>query len=224
MIGAIIGDIVGSRFEFNNHRDKNFELFTEECFVTDDSIMTLAVAKAIMETEKIVKPSIDGFGLDNDYYLLLKKMVIRYMQEIGRKYPDCGYGGMFFKWVFSDDPQPYNSFGNGAAMRISPAGFAARTENEACRLSKAVTEVTHNHEEGIKGAESVSFEDAIRNAISIGGDSDILAAITGSIAEAYYGVPEELKEIALSYLDTELRSIYDEWCEFMGNGGKIGRP
>ena len=106
-------------------------------------------------------------------------------------------------------------------MRISPAGFAARTENEACRLSKAVTEVTHNHEEGIKGAESVSFEDAIRNAISIGGDSDILAAITGSIAEAYYGVPEELKEIALSYLDTELRSIYDEWCEFMGNGGKI---
>ena len=87
MIGAIIGDIVGSRFEFNNHRDKNFELFTEECFVTDDSIMTLAVAKAIMETEKIVKPSIDGPGLDNDYYCCLREMTIKYMQEIGRKYP-----------------------------------------------------------------------------------------------------------------------------------------
>lgn len=198
------------------------------------------------------------------------------MQEIGRKYPDCGYGLMFAEWIFSEDPRPYNSFGNGAAMRISPVGFVARTEGEARRLSQVVTAVTHNHEEGIRGAEavalaiymarfafgkdeirekiqrnyysldftldgirdsyqfnktcqetvpqaiqafleSISFEDAIRNAISIGGDSDTLAAITGGIAEVYYGVPEQLKEKALSYLDDELRSMYDDWCEFMGN-------
>lgn len=276
MIGAIIGDIVGSRFEFNNHRSKDFELFTEDCSVTDDSIMTLAVAKAIMEAKKIIEPSLRGQDFDSKYDSLLESMTIKYMQEIGREYPDCGYGRMFAKWVFSDDPQPYNSFGNGAAMRISPVGFVARTESEACRLSKVVTRVTHNHEEGIKGAEatvvsiymarsgftkgeireriernyyyldftlddirdsyqfsetcqdtvpqaieafleSTSFEDAIRNAISIGGDSDTLAAITGSIAEAYYGVPEELKEKALSYLNDELRSIYNDWSIFISN-------
>lgn len=279
MIGAIIGDIVGSRFEFNNHRDKDFELFTDECNVTDDSIMTLAVAKAIMEAEKITKPPFGGNKYNSDYESVVEGMTIKYMQEIGRKYPNCGYGGMFSKWVFSDDPQPYNSFGNGAAMRISPVGFAARTESEASTLSEIVTGVTHDHEEGIKGAEataiaiymacrgftkkeirnkimrsyysldftideirnsyefnetcqetvpqaikafleSTSFEDAIRNAISIGGDSDTLAAITGSIAEAYYGVPEVLKEKALSYLNDELRSIFNDWSEFMGNEGK----
>lgn len=276
MLGAIIGDIVGSRFEFNNHKDKDFELFSEDCRVTDDSIMTLAVAKALMETEKVSKPPSGGADFDSDYYVLIEKMTVKYMQEIGRKYPDCGYGGMFAKWVFSDDPQPYNSFGNGAAMRISPVGFRARTEGEACRLSEAVTGVTHNHEEGIKGAEAVavaiymarrgftkgeirekierdyyaldftiddirdsyrfdvtcqgsvpqaieaflestSFEDAIRNAISIGGDSDTLAAITGAIAEAYYGVPKEFKAKALSYLDDELRSILNDWSGFIGN-------
>ncbi len=270
MIGAIIGDIVGSRFEFNNHRSKEFELFTEECQVTDDSIMTLAIAKAIMETEKMKKPSIDGDSSNDEYDSLLGKMSIKYMQEIGRKYPHCGYGGMFSEWMFSEKPEPYNSFGNGAAMRISPVGFYARTENEACRLSESVTRVTHNHEEGIKGAEaaavaifmarrglskdeirekihsnyyslnftideirstyqfnetcqetvpqaieafleSTSFEDAIRTAISVGGDSDTLAAITGAIAEAYYGVPLEIKEKALTYLDKELRTIFDEW-------------
>lgn len=101
MIGAIIGDVVGSRFEFNNHRDKDFELFTEDCQVTDDSIMTLAVAKAIMEAEKIIKPSVGGYDFDSDYYSLIEKMTIKYMQEIGSKYPNCGYGGMFSKWVFS---------------------------------------------------------------------------------------------------------------------------
>ena len=183
---------------------------------------------------------------------------------------------------FGDIPQPYNSFGNGAAMRISPVGFAAKTETEACRLSEAVTGVTHNHEEGIKGAEAVSvaiymarrgftkgeirekiesnyysldftidgirdtyqfnetcqntvpqaieaflestsFEDAIRNAISLGGDSDTLAAITGAIAEAYYGVPKELKEKALAYLNDELRSIFDDWSEFMGDEGATSK-
>jgi len=272
LIGAIIGDIVGSRFEFNNHRSKDFELFTDKCEVTDDSIMTLAVAKAIMETEKRIKPLLNERGNNDEYNKLLESMTIKYMQEIGRKYPYCGYGGMFRRWVFSDNPKPYYSFGNGAAMRISPVGFIAPTEDEARKLSETITAVTHNHKEGIKGAEATvisiymakhgaskeeirqkinedyynlnftideirdtyefnetcqetvpqaivaflesdTFEDAIRIAISVGGDSDTLAAITGSIAEAYYGVPEDIKEKALTYLDEELRSIYDEWCE-----------
>jgi type I restriction enzyme M protein len=271
MIGAIIGDIVGSRFEFNNYRRKDFDLFTKDCKVTDDSIMTLAVAKSIMETEKILKPSFHS--THPIYYAQVEKMSVKYMQEIGRKYPNCGYGGRFKEWVHSDNPRPYNSFGNGAAMRVSPVGFAAKTEREVSLLSKAVTRVTHNHQEGIKGAEAVavaiymaqrgwskdeiqkkiegqyypldftideirdsyktdlscqgtvpqaikaflestSFEDAVRNAISIGGDSDTIAAITGAIAESYYGVPADLKEKALTYLDNELLSIYHDWEEY----------
>ncbi|MCR3923084.1 MAG: ADP-ribosylglycohydrolase family protein [Firmicutes bacterium] len=274
MLGAIIGDIVGSRFEFNNHRYKEFELFSKECQATDDSIMTLAVAKAIMIATSSKNPCLHGY--DRDYYALVESMVVKYMQEIGRKYPNCGYGGMFSRWVFSEEPQPYHSFGNGAAMRISPVGFVATTEDAAIRLSEAVTGVTHNHDEGIKGAEAVavaiylarrgftkgeirdkikqnyyeldfrindiratytfnetcqdtvpqtieaflestSFEDAIRTAISLGGDSDTLAAITGSMAEAYYGVPKNIKEKALTYLDRDLRAIYDQWQEFIGD-------
>lgn len=157
MIGAIIGDIVGSRFEFNNQRNKNFELFTEDCFVTDDSIMTLAIAKAIMETEKMKETITKQADFDEAYYRLLEEMAVKYMQQIGRPYPYCGFGGMFQEWIYSDNPQPYNSFGNGAAMRISPVGFVARTENEVCALSKAVTAVTHNHEEGLKGAEATAI-------------------------------------------------------------------
>jgi type I restriction enzyme M protein len=263
MLGAIIGDIVGSRFEFNNHRSKDFELFTKGCFVTDDSIMTLAVARAIL-----------ACGGD---WERLGECAVKYMQTIGRKYPDCGFGGMFRKWVFDDDPRPYNSFGNGAAMRVSPCGFIAQTEDEAKLFARKVTEITHNHPEGLKGAEaaavavflarngtakneikeriekdyyilnfnldgirksyqfdsscqgtvpqaikafleSVSFEDAIRNAVSIGGDSDTLAAITGGIAEAYYGIPLDLKRRALAYLDHELLDIYREWEITKGSG------
>lgn len=267
MLGAIIGDIVGSRFEFDNHRSKKFELFGEDCFVTDDSIMTLAIAKAIMEAAKTAVPS------QSDYHALLSDLTVRYMQGLGRKYPNCGFGGMFCHWVFSDHPKPYNSFGNGAAMRVSPAGFAAATEQEALALSDTVTAVTHNHDEGLKGAaattiaiymarrgalkseiqarierdyypldfriddirqtyefnetcqetvpqaiqcflESDSFEDAIRTAVSLGGDSDTIAAITGAIAEAYYGIPKAIEEKALTYLDEALHGIYDEWTAF----------
>ena len=279
MLGAIIGDIVGSCFEFNNHRSKDFELFAEGCFATDDSIMTLAVAKAIMETtremaKKTVKtPLIPGYDHNFDFHDLLSDLTVKYMQEIGRKYPDCGFGGMFYKWVFSTNPEPYNSFGNGAAMRVSPAGFAAKSESDAEQLADSITAVTHDHDEGIKGAaataaaiymaregaikseirdrisrdyyvldfkiddirptyrfnetcqetvpqaiecflESTSFEDAIRTAISLGGDSDTIGAITGAIAEAYYGVPDKIKEKALTYLDEELLAIYDEWTAF----------
>ncbi len=275
MLGAIIGDIVGSRFEWNNNKSKDFELFTHESSFTDDTVLTLAVAKAIMETEKRVEPSPGRYGFDTKYYKLLSEMTVKYMQEIGRMYPYAGFGGRFHGWLFSNDPKPYNSYGNGAAMRISPAGFAARTETEAVSLTKAITEVTHNHEDGLKGAEattmaiymarqgsskdeikdristeyypldfmlddireeytfdvsckgsvpqaikafleSTSFEDAIRTAISIGGDSDTIAAIAGSIAEAHYGVPEELKTEALGHLDDNLREIYEEWEVFVG--------
>lgn len=267
MLGAIIGDIVGSRFEFHNYRHKDFQLFTQECKVTDDSIMTLAIAKAIIETEKVIPLSIEG---DNsNYHALLEKNVMKYMQQIGRKYSNCGFGGMFYDWIFSENPRAYNSFGNGAAMRISPVGFKARSRKEVRALSKTVTAVTHNHPEGLKGAEatamaifmaqqgctkeeireeiesnyydlnftideirdtyefnetcqstvpqaiqafleSTSFEDAIRTAISVGGDSDTLAAITGAIAEAYYDIPEDIKEKALSFLDKNLLEIFHE--------------
>jgi ADP-ribosylglycohydrolase len=275
MLGAIVGDIVGSRFEFNNHRSKDFDLFAEGCFATDDSIMTLAVAKAIMEVEKQVKWSPENRRYEDTVGELLGDCAVRYMQEIGRHYPNCGYGGCFYGWMFSDNPEPYNSFGNGAAMRVSPAGFAAHDESEAEYLAEAVTEVTHNHDEGIKGAkatavaiymaragyhkgeirdhieknyyplrfriddirktykfnetcqetvpqaiecflESTSFEDAIRIAISLGGDSDTIGAITGAIAEAYYGVPDWIKDKALGYLDERLRAIYDEWQSASG--------
>lgn len=274
MLGAIIGDIVGSRFEFNNHRSKDFELFGKGCSVTDDSVMTLAVAKALMETEKGRDSDVNSQGSGEDFHSALRRQTVKYMQQIGRRYPACGYGGMFYRWMFNDKPEPYNSYGNGAAMRISPAGFAARTMQEAAEFSAAITCVTHNHAEGIKGAEatsvsvylarqgtgkaeireliardyypldftidemrpayrfnetcqgtvpqavtafleSSSFEDAIRTAVSLGGDSDTLAAITGAIAQAHYGIPSEIRSKALAFLDKDLRRIYDEWEAFM---------
>ena len=274
MLGAIIGDIVGSRYEFHNHRDKDFDLFGKGCSITDDSVMTLAVAKALIETDKDLGYGVSGQVSPDEYFQELSKQSIKYMQQIGRRYPSCGYGGMFYRWVFSEKPQPYNSYGNGAAMRISPAGFAARTGLEAAELSAAITCVSHSHEEGIKGAEataiciylarhgsskgeireivtrdyypldftideirptyhfdvtcqgtvpqaiiafleSESFEDAIRTAVSVGGDSDTMAAITGAIAQAHYGIPSEIRGKVLTYLDKDLHRIYDEWEAFM---------
>ena len=252
MLGAIIGDIVGSRFEWHNIKSKEFEFLTYKCSPTDDSIMTLALAQAIL----VSKPD----------YSDLSQNAVECMQRVGRNYPDCGYGGKFRRWIFSSNPQPYNSFGNGAAMRVSPAGFAATSLEEAKVLARKVTEVTHNHPEGLKGAEatavaiymartgssileirdyidqnyypmnftldgirkdyhfdvtcqrsvpqalmaffeSTGFEDAIRNAISIGGDSDTIAAICGGIAEAYYGIPSDIRKHALTFLDERLLQI-----------------
>ncbi len=242
MLGAIIGDMVGSIYEFDNRRSKDFPLFGRGCYPTDDSIMTIAVAKAILENDG------EGEGLS--------EKTVEWMQRIGRQYPNCGYGGRFRDWMYDDDPKPYRSFGNGAAMRIAACGWAGNSPEEVKRLSYAVTAVTHDHPEGIKGAEatacaiflartgrskdeirsvivenyykldftldeirstyefnetcqetvpqaieafleSESFEDAIRNAISVGGDSDTLAAITGSIAEAFYGIPDDLRTQAI---------------------------
>lgn len=256
MIGAIIGDIVGSRFEWHNHRSKDFELLHHECFFTDDSLMSLAVCDALLRSE----PDYSNLG----------DTAVESMQRIGRPYPHCGYGGSFFRWIYSDNPQPYNSYGNGAAMRVSGCGYAANSITEAAELSKAVTEITHNHPEGIKGSEATTvavylartgssleetrnyivkhyypidftldeirdhycfnetcqdtvpqaleaffesngFEDAIRNAISIGGDSDTLAAITGAVAEAYYGVPDTIRTRATAFLDKRLHKILLEF-------------
>ena len=256
MLGAIIGDIVGSKYEWNNHRSKEFTLLDYKCFFTDDSVMTLAVAKALLEC--------------NSDFSNLSEKAVEYMQSIGRHYPNSGYRGSFYNWMFSNNPKPYNSFGNGSAMRVSACGWVTNSIDEAILLSKKVTEVTHNHPEGIKGAEatvvaiylartgsnileirdyinkhyysmnfrldeirdsyefnetcqdtvpqaieafleSTSFEDAIRNAISIGGDSDTLAAITGSIAEAYYGIPTDIRKHALTYLDERLLKILIEF-------------
>lgn len=256
MIGAIIGDIVGSRFEWDNHRSKDFDFLIHKCFFTDDSVMSLAVCDALLHC----KPD----------YSDLSNVAVESMQRIGRPYPHCGYGGAFNRWMYSDNPQPYNSYGNGAAMRVSGCGYVASSVTEAAALSRAVTEITHNHPEGIKGAEatavavylarsgsslmeiqdyivkhyypidftldairdtyqfnetcqdtvpqaleaffeSTSFEDAIRNAISIGGDSDTLAAITGAVAEAYYGVPTNIRKHALTFLDERLLKILLEF-------------
>lgn len=259
MLGAIIGDIVGSRFEFHNIKSKQFDLFTKDSFATDDTIMTIAVAKSFVEC----KPD----------YSDLADTTIYNMSLLGNQYPDAGYGGMFNYWLQSVYPEPYNSFGNGAAMRVSPVGWAARSMDEVKDLSYAVTAVTHNHAEGIKGAEatavavymakngydkktiksfidsnyylmnftldgiresysfnetcqqtvpqalmaffeSVSFEDAIRNAISIGGDSDTIAAITGGVAEAYYkAIPRRFKAEAYKRLDKSLSAILMQFCE-----------
>ena len=246
MIGAIVGDIVGSRFEFDNVKSKDFVFFHPDCRVTDDSVMTLAVGDALLEHREK--------GAD------LADSAVRKMQAWGLRYPNAGYGGMFVDWLEEKDPKPYHSWGNGAAMRVSFCGWAAKTLREAVRMAHEVTRVTHDHPEGLAGAEIVaalvflarrgigkeklreyaeahyrpldftldairpgyafdescqgtvpqaivafleshSFVDAVRNAISIGGDSDTLGAITGAIAEAYYGVPEEIREAALSYLN-----------------------
>lgn len=260
MLGAIVGDIVGSVYEWSNIKTKDFPLFREDCFFTDDTVMTCAVAEAIMNG-----------GQKDDF--------IDAMKKYGRMYPDAGYGPRFNTWIQSNDCSPYTSFGNGSAMRVSPCawimdcGFFARTGTwpSSRNLARISAEVTHNHPEGVKGAmatsdaiflcryyfggycgdyeqpinddpaeckrrireyiekeygynlsqslddirptyhfnetcqdtvpqaiiaflESTDFEDAIRNAISLGGDSDTLAAITGSIAEAAYGIPDWIKD------------------------------
>ena len=270
MLGAIVGDIVGSRYEFANHRSVKFPLFDDGCFATDDSIMSLAVGKAITEFYK------QGLELSEKGKQTLFDLTVHYMRKIGQPYPDCGYGGRFLRWMYSNVPKPYSSFGNGSAMRVSSAAWAASTLEEALELAKIVTSVTHDHPEGIRGAqattaaifmarqgksqneirkhindnyyklnftveeirphyqfnetcmetvpqaieaflESSDFENAIRLAVSLGGDSDTIAAITGSIAEAFYGVPPEIEKKAISYLDSNLAKLYQEWKTFQAS-------
>ena len=142
MIGAIFGDIVGSVYEFNNIKTKDFELFGERCFFTDDTVMTVAVADALLECER----DIGRF----------KDILIRKMHSYGKKYPNAGYGGRFGEWLYYERTDHYNSFGNGSAMRVSPVAWYARSLEEAIDFARASAEITHNHPEGIKGAESVA--------------------------------------------------------------------
>jgi len=254
MLGAIIGDIIGSVYEWNNIKTKEFELFQSKCFFTDDSVMTCANALAAMKYKALQERTPLG------------ELLVPEMKRLGRKYPDAGYGGMFLHWLLSEETKPYGSLGNGAAMRVSPVAWVAESLAETEALAKQSAEVTHNHPEGVRGAQAVAsaiylarsgcpkqeikayvegkyypldfklgdiredyrfdvtcqgsvpqaieafleasdFEDAIRNAISIGGDSDTLAAITGSIAEGFYGVPPAIKERAMTFLNDELTGI-----------------
>ena len=248
MLGAIIGDIVGSTYEFNNTRDYNFELFPEGSSYTDDTICTIAIADAILK------------GIP--YKDSLLDWCRRYRNPMG------AYGNMFAQWIDADDPKPYNSFGNGAAMRVSPIGWAFPNPKEAIDEARRSAECSHNHPEGIKGAEAIAaittylathhntdysrqmvlmlavnfygvnfrnnvpapgiwdgtcqgcvplaiklylesktFDDAIRLAISYGGDSDTLGCIVGTLAGAAYGITASLREKALSYLPTEMKEV-----------------
>jgi len=257
MIGAIIGDIVGSVFEFNNCRSKEFPLFQTNSDFTDDSVLSFATAKVLL----------DGGDYAQTY------------QSFSRAYPYRGYGGRFRQWISQDEPKPYNSFGNGSAMRIAPVGFAFADAESALAEAKSSAEVTHNHPEGIKGAqavalaiwmarqgkekaeirqtvmsqfgydlsrscnlirevnqfdetcqgsvpeaitcflESTDFEDCVRLAISIGGDSDTIACIAGGIAQAYYReIPEWIAMGARARLNPDLLNILDRFEErFMRN-------
>ena len=144
MIGAIIGDIVGSRFEFDNFKSKDFEMFDTECDFTDDSVMTLAIAKALQSYETIT--DMEAF----------KKHLVKVMHEVGMRYPHCGYGGRFYVWMMKNHIEPYNSYGNGSAMRVSPVGWFATSLEECEALAAVTAEVTHNHPEGVKGAVAVA--------------------------------------------------------------------
>lgn len=251
MIGAIAGDIIGSVYEHRHIKTKDFPLFDPRCHFTDDTVLTVAIAEAILSGE----PYVDS------------------VRRIGRRYPDAGYGGSFIRWLLSPDAGPYHSWGNGAAMRVSPVGFAFATENEVLTQAKATAEMTHNHPEGVKGAQaaalavflarkgsdkeairsriagqfdydldrtvedirpaysfdvscqgtvpeavvafldSQSYEDAVRNAISLGGDSDTLACITGGIAEAFYGgVPKDVRARVKELLTPDLWAVTEAFC------------
>ena len=144
MIGAIAGDIIGSRFEFANYKGKDFELFTPENTPTDDTVVTCCIAESLMRS------------WEKDRFATLSKVAERTLHEIGIWYPTCGFGGKFFKWMYTKNAQPYYSCGNGSAMRISPVADIARSVEEAIDLSYKVTCITHNHPDGIKGAEAVA--------------------------------------------------------------------
>jgi ADP-ribosylglycohydrolase len=255
MIGAIAGDIIGSIYEHRPIKIKDFPLFGQDCRFTDDTVLTVAIADAILNN----RPYDES------------------LRNIGRRYLQAGYGKSFFRWLIAEDSQPYNSWGNGSAMRVSPVGFAFSSQEDVLLQAKMTAAVTHSHPEGIKGAQatalgifqarmgfgkeqirtriaeefnydlnrtvdeirptysfdiscqgtvpeaiiafldSVSYEDAIRNAVSLGGDSDTLACITGGIAEAFYGgVPDDIREQTLDRLPTDL-------CEIVNNFKKVSQ-
>ena len=266
MYGAILGDIIGSPYEFNSHnyKAKDFPLLSTRSHFTDDSVMTLAVAEAFMRA-----------GLDADDESITNSL-FRVMPEIGKRYPRCGYGGMFMHWIMSGKAEPYNSFGNGSAMRVSSVAWLYNDMEAVRRAARLSAEVSHNHPEGVKGAESVAsaiflartrhkkeeikkyiidefgydlsrtcddirpdyhmdetcqgsvpeaitaflegsdFEDVVRTAVSLGGDSDTIACMAGAIAEGFYGVPEDLKAECRKRLTPDLLEILERFTALIG--------
>ena len=266
MYGAILGDIIGSPFEFDRgDKTKEFDLFTKGCDFTDDSVMTIAVGEALLAvgTQATVKE--------------IEEAVVTNMQDWGKRYPYAGYGGRFRYWLRERNPKPYGSYGNGSAMRVSAAGGLYDSLERTREVARATANVTHNHPEGIKGAEATAsaiymarngsskeeikeyierefhydlsrtldnirpyyhhvescqetvpeaiiafleskdFEDAVRNAVSLGGDTDTLGAITGSIAEAFYGIPAVLIAECKSRIDKGLMTdVLDEFDHVLG--------
>ena len=236
MYGAILGDMIGAPYEFDRgNKTKEFPLFVADSQFTDDTVMTIAIAEALLRVDK---------NASDD---TVRQEVISCMQSWGRKYPDAGYGGRFYGWLFArETPQPYNSWGNGSAMRVSPVGWLYDTLEETRRfakltdgaskeeikdyivrefgydLSRTCDEIRpHYHhvescQETVPEAitaflEGTSFEDVIRTAVSLGGDCDTLTCIAGSIAEAFYGVPQELVEECRRRLDDEMLEVVDRF-------------
>lgn len=256
MYGAILGDIIGSPYEFDRgSKTKDFPLFSDDSKFTDDTVMTIAVADAFLP----VQPEMEEDAI--------RQRVVMKMQKFGRLYPYAGYGGRFRRWLRDRHPHPYNSWGNGSAMRVSSVAWLYSDLETVRRMARLSAEVTHNHPEGIKGAEATaaaiylartgstkaeikayieetfgydlsrtcdeirpgyrhvescqetvpeaitaflegqSFEDVIRTAVSLGGDCDTLTCIAGSIAEGYYGVPEELKQECIRRLPEDLVEV-----------------
>lgn len=256
IIGSIVGDVIGSIYEFKNIKSVDFPLFDDRCIFTDDTVLTIAVADA----------------------LLNKKEFARNIWEYGNRYPTAGYGGTFCSWLSDDNLVPYNSWGNGSGMRVSAVGFAYNTIQDVLEISKQTAEITHNHPEGIKGAQSISsaiflarqgyskiaikdyisqtfnynlnftldeirptykfevscqksvpqaivsflesadFESSIRLAISIGGDSDTIAAMCGGISAAFYKeIPQEIIDFTLSKLPQEFIDIINQFDKKYGN-------
>ena len=266
MYGAILGDMIGAPYEFDRgSKTKDFPLFCGCSQFTDDSVMTIAVAEALLDCR---------FRGDDD----IRAGLVGSMRKWGGKYPDAGYGGRFRRWLRAKDPEPYGSCGNGSAMRVSSAGWLFDTPEETRRMARLTAEVTHDHPEGIKGAEATAsaiflartgrskdsirdyvvrefgydlsrtcdeirptychnescqktvpeaitaflegtdLEDVIRTAVSLGGDCDTLACIAGSIAEAFYGVPERLKDECRSRLPKDMLDILCRFDVFREHG------
>ena len=264
MLGAIIGDTIGSVYEWHNIKTTEFPLFAPNSTFTDDTVMTVAVAHELVNA-----------AYANRH--VSASELVKSMRSFGRMYPDAGYGGRFYRWLKSPYPKPYNSFGNGSAMRVSPVAWVSDDLHAVEDLAKLTAEVTHNHPEGIRGAqaiagctllarqgasndairayaeevhgydlgftldqirpgyefdvtcqgsvpqaieaflESTDFENAVRLAVSIGGDTDTIAAMAASIAQARYGVPEWIAEETANRLPDHLRSVVDRFCtRFMG--------
>ncbi len=274
LLGAVIGDISGSWYEFREFKKRPATLVTQRDFFTDDSVLTLAVAEGMMNGfEKVDRARLQ----DEDVQAAFRLEIVKSICEFAHRYPDAGYGNTFIRWYAEAYKrqvyEPYNSWGNGSAMRASFAGWAAQSLEEALLLGKLSAEVTHNHPEGIKGAQAIAagiyllrsgkskadvreylsqmydlnftldeirpsyhfevscqksvpqainafleaedFEDTLKNALSLGGDADTLAAMAGSLAEACYPIPTDLEERAWAKLTPDLQAVVRRANEFL---------